>query len=64
MNIEPVHRATCHCGAVELELTLPNGIEELSRCDCSLYRRRGAVVAMVPLENLRVVKGGDALRLY
>ena len=22
------HKATCHCGAVELELTLPNGIDK------------------------------------
>jgi hypothetical protein len=28
MQIHPIHRATCHCGAVELELTLPNGLED------------------------------------
>ncbi len=64
MKIKPVHKATCHCGAVELELTLPNGIEDPSRCDCSLCRRRGAIVETVALENLSVVKGADVLRLY
>lgn len=24
--IQPLHRARCHCGAVVLELALPNGI--------------------------------------
>ncbi|MEX3008649.1 GFA family protein [Hoeflea sp. TYP-13] len=64
MDIKPVHKATCHCGAVELELKLPNGIVDPSRCDCSLCRRRGAIVGTVPLSDLKVVKGADILRLY
>ncbi|MEI2432808.1 GFA family protein [Lysobacter yananisis] len=63
-TIGPVHRATCHCGAVELELRLPHGIVDPQRCDCSLCRRRGAIVATVPLPDLRVVRGHAALRLY
>ncbi|UYG03333.1 GFA family protein [Halomonas sp. LR3S48] len=58
------HKSTCHCGAVELELTLPNGIENPRRCYCSLCRRKGAIVASVGLDGLRVVKGEDVLRLY
>jgi hypothetical protein len=58
------HRATCHCGAVELELSLPNGIVNLRRCDCSMCRRKGAIVASVPLAGIRVVKGSDVLGLY
>jgi len=62
--ILPKHRATCHCGAVELELSLPNGIEKPRRCDCSICRRKGAVVASVPLAGLRIVKGEEHLKLY
>jgi len=58
------HRATCHCGAVELELSLPDGIVNPRRCDCSMCRRKGAIVASVPLAGIRVVKGFDVLRLY
>lgn len=58
------HRATCHCGAVELELHLPDGIVDPRRCDCSICRRRGAVVASVPLAGLRVVKGAGHLKQY
>jgi len=64
MIIETPHKATCHCGAVELELHLPNGIETPRRCDCSLCRRKGAIVASVPLDNLKVIKGSENLGLY
>ncbi len=64
MKIHPVHKATCHCGAVQLELTLPHGLVDPSRCDCSFCRRRGAVVGTVLKGNLKVVRGADALRLY
>ena len=62
--IKEKHRATCHCGAVVLELTLPNGIVDPGRCDCSLCRRRGAITAAVPLDGLRVVAGHHVMRLY
>lgn len=62
--IRAVHRASCHCGAVELEVKLPRGIVDPHRCNCSLCRRKGAVVATVPLPDLRVVRGGEHLSLY
>jgi hypothetical protein len=62
--IHPRHKASCHCGAVVLELDLPDGIVNPRRCDCSLCRRKGAIVASVPLAGIRIVQGHDALRLY
>ena len=64
VKVQARHRATCHCGQVELELELPNGIEDPRRCDCSICRRKGAVVASVALSGIRVVRGADQLRLY
>lgn len=58
------HRASCHCGAVVLELTLPNGIENPRRCDCSICRRKGAMVASVDLSGIRIIEGKDMLKLY
>lgn len=58
------HKATCHCGAVVLELTLPNGIENPRRCDCSICRRKGAIVGSVDLSGIEVIEGKDILRLY
>jgi hypothetical protein len=63
-DILPVHRASCHCGAVVLELKLPDGIVDPRRCNCSICRRKGAIAATVPLSGLRVVKGQETLRLY
>src|SRR5271170_1242468 len=62
--ILPKHRATCHCGSVVLELDLPEGIVDPRRCNCSICRRKGAVVASVSLSQLKVVKGLDVLNVY
>ncbi len=64
MRVNPVHKASCHCGAVELELTLPNGIEDPRRCNCSMCRKRGAIAASVALDGLKVTSGADKLSLY
>lgn len=63
-TINSKHRATCHCGSVELELDLPNGIVDPRRCDCSICRRKGAIVASVPLAGITIIKGHDVLKLY
>lgn len=55
---------TCHCGAVEIEVTLKDGFATARRCDCSFCRRRGAIVVSALVEDLTVVKGQEALRLY
>jgi hypothetical protein len=64
MKINAIHKATCHCGAVELALSLPDGLVDVRRCDCSMCRRRGAIVASVTLDGVRVVQGDEQLRLY
>ncbi|NAW87118.1 GFA family protein [Photobacterium halotolerans] len=64
MVILPVHRASCHCGSVVLELSLPKGLVDPRRCDCSMCRRRGAIVASVPLNGITIIKGEDKLSLY
>ena len=64
MNIKPVHPASCHCGAVQFELSLPHGLEQVRRCNCSFCRMRGAVAASVPVAGLKITKGQDRLTLY
>ena len=59
-----VRTGQCHCGGVVFEVTLENGFENLRRCNCSLCRRKGAVMASVPLAGLKVTKGEDMLTLY
>lgn len=62
--IQPIHTASCHCGAVVLELHLPDGVVDPKRCNCSLCKRRGAVMGTVPETALRVVKGAEVLTSY
>ena len=62
--INAKHKLTCHCGSVELELSLPDGIVDPRRCDCSICRRKGAIVASVPFAAISIVKGSDVLKLY
>jgi hypothetical protein len=64
VNADSTYQASCHCGAVELELRLKNGVENPRRCSCSICRMRGAIAASVPLEDLKITKGEDALSLY
>ncbi len=63
-KIQQTHTASCHCGVVELLISLPRGLEKLGRCNCSICRRKGAIVAAVPVADLKVVKGSDRLTLY
>jgi hypothetical protein len=57
-------KLTCHCGAVELAVTLSDGLNTARRCDCSFCRRRGAIVVSALLDGVRVVRGADKLTLY
>ena len=43
---------------------LPNGFENLRKCNCSICSKRNAVVASVSINNLKVVKGETELREY
>jgi hypothetical protein len=63
-RIQVKHRASCHCGGVVLELDLPEGISDARRCNCSICRRKGAVMGAVPLAGLRVVEGQGLLSVY
>lgn len=64
MKLKPVHHGSCHCGAIEFEVDLPEGLRQPRRCNCSICSRHGAVVASASLDQLRVIKGQDILSLY
>ena len=58
-------KLTCHCEKVELEVSIPEvGFTKLIRCNCSLCKRKGAVMSPLPKENVKLVKGQDSLKLY
>jgi len=64
VKVQKKHKATCHCGSVEIDLNLPNGLIDIRRCDCSLCRRRGAVAASISLADIKIIKGEGVLSSY
>jgi hypothetical protein len=56
------YHGSCHCGAVAFEID--TDVPELTTCDCSLCRRRNALMVKVHESQFRLLRGDDALRLY
>jgi hypothetical protein len=64
MEIKPIHKAFCHCGSIEFEVRLPNGLEDACRCDCSICSKHGTIMSSVNFDDLNIIKGDDILTLY
>jgi hypothetical protein len=64
IDVLPVHNGQCHCGSVKFRVRLENGLIEPRRCNCSMCRRRGAIVASVELKDLTIDQGEELLSLY
>jgi hypothetical protein len=54
--------ATCHCGAVRIEIA--RRPRSLTNCNCSICRRYGALWAYFRQADVRVVCGPDATAGY
>jgi hypothetical protein len=56
------YTGSCHCGTVQFEVDtdMDLGIH----CNCSICRRRGALMHRLPEGNLRITAGKDNLTLY
>ena len=57
-------RGSCHCGAIEFRVKLEDELKSGIRCNCSLCRRKGAVMILLPWENIEIIQGTDQLTLY
>ena len=64
IDVQPVHKGQCHCGSVKFSVRLEQGLIEPRRCNCSMCRRRGAVVASVELKDFTIDQGEGVLSLY
>ena len=53
---------SCHCGAVRFEVRAT--LLPARRCNCSLCRRKGAVMAVVQPADFKLLSGEDHLALY
>ena len=54
----------CHCGEVEAEINLDGDLQKVLQCNCSICKRRNAVMSMVKNEDFKIIKGKDKLKLY
>jgi hypothetical protein len=54
----------CHCGAIEVEINISEKIDKYLRCNCSICKRKGAIMSMVKNEDFKIIKGEDKLKIY
>ena len=54
----------CHCGAVEAEIKFPKKLNKILRCNCSICKRKGAIMSIVKNEDFKIIKGKDKLSMY
>ena len=57
-----LYRGSCHCGEVRFEIEAE--ISELVTCDCSLCRKKNALMTKVHESDFRLLAGEEKLSLY
>jgi hypothetical protein len=56
------YRGTCHCGAVRFQIG--TNFPELTMCDCSICRRKNALMVKVHESQFQLLAGEDQLTEY
>ena len=64
MSHRPLRKyaGSCHCGAVRFEIE--TDFPELTTCDCSICRRKNALMVKVHETRFKLLEGEAALTLY
>jgi hypothetical protein len=64
MSARPVQtlRGSCHCGAVRFEIE--TDFPELTTCDCSICKRKNALMVRVHESKFRLLAGQESLTEY
>jgi hypothetical protein len=56
------YRGSCHCGAVQFEID--TDFPELTMCDCSICRRKNALMVKVHESKFKLLAGKASLTQY
>jgi hypothetical protein len=56
------YRGSCHCGAIRFEIE--TDFPELTTCDCSICRRKNALMVKVPERQFTLLAGAAQLSEY
>ena len=54
----------CHCGEIEAEINISDKLEKILRCNCSICKRKGAIMSLVKNEDFRVIKVIKKFTMY
>ena len=46
-------KVSCHCGKVKLQIKVDD-LGKLQRCNCSICKKKGSIMAAVDLNNLQI----------
>ena len=57
-------KLSCHCGAVEAEVNVPEKFEKVMRCNCSICKRKGYIIGVAGPKDFQITKGENLLKLY
>lgn len=57
-----IYRGSCHCGAVRFEIE--TDFPELTTCDCSICKKKNALMVRVHESKFRPLAGADSLTEY
>lgn len=56
------YEGSCHCGAIRFAIR--TDFPELTTCDCSMCKRRNALMVKVHESNFELLRGEDSLAEY
>jgi hypothetical protein len=56
------YQASCHCGATRFQIDA--NIDHVRECDCSICRRRGALILRIASDAIRFLTPIDQLAVY
>ena len=59
-----MRKLKCHCGEVEAEINVSDPLAKTIRCNCSICKRKGAIMSVVKNEDFKIIKGKENLKMY
>jgi len=57
-----LYRGSCHCGSVKFEIE--GEVTSALSCNCSICRRKGALLAFFPRTSMKLTAADDAMADY
>jgi hypothetical protein len=56
------YQGSCHCGAIQFEIE--TNFPQLTKCDCSICRRKNALMVKVHESKFKLISGEESLTEY